>query len=171
MKTGGDMKKITKVTLGVFLLSFLFSGVSFALSSDNTQGPEQGDGVNPIGGEIPFPFQAMNQKVELADGEKYTLIGRVVFELGEPYFNVDLELHPWLANQKRKDRPIYPLIASTVNWDSFEGQLVQIFVEAKGSVLLGLEKEHYEIFLKSIQEPVPYKKEEVSEGERMGGGR
>jgi hypothetical protein len=99
------------------------------------------------GGEIPFPFGVVNQRLELADGELYALIGTVVFEGGTPFLEVDLDKHPWLANDRRLNDSRYPLECVGVNWRDFEGMKVRLFVEAHGKVLMEAGAAKYEISL------------------------
>ncbi len=115
----------------------LVSVLEWALEStpawaEPSPGPSGGGGS----GEIPIPFQSSNQKVELASGELYILIGRISFYNGAPYLEVDLEQHPWLANKERKGAPFYPLEASADYWRRFEGQQLKTFMEAHGAVRL-----------------------------------
>jgi len=83
------------------------------------------DGPMGGGGELPSPFDTANWKVELADGEAYQLMGRIVLMqtpgYGEvnrltPFFRVDLNEHPWLATEKRLSDPYYPLIGPVEEW-------------------------------------------------------
>ena len=107
------------------------------------------------GGEIPSPFNTMNQKAELSDGDLYFLVGRIVF--GPPvtgsarkqaYLEVDLNQHPWLANQKRKQFPFYPLEGSTKFWERLEGQVVRMACEAHAKIVtVEKGKSDYVIFL------------------------
>lgn len=83
------------------------------------------DGALGGGGELPSPFDTAKWKVELADGESYQLMGRIVLMpspgYGEddrltPFFRVDLNEHPWLATEKRLNEPYYPLIGPIEDW-------------------------------------------------------
>lgn len=89
------------------------------------------------GGGFPGPFDGANLKVELSDGDLYALQGTVVFlpESGSPaapYFQVDLKMHPWLANSHRKNSPYYPLLGAASFWQKFENQVVQLSTQAQG---------------------------------------
>lgn len=80
------------------------------------------------GGELPNPFDTANRRVELADGEPYLLVGRVVMRDGAmfgddpgmaPYFRIDLTEQPWLATEKRVGQPYYPLEGSVDDWNRY----------------------------------------------------
>lgn len=82
------------------------------------------------GGELPSPFDTANHRVELADGEAYLLVGRVVMMQNPgfstdnrmfPYFRVDLNEHPWLATEKRISQPYYPLEGAVEDWKKYVG--------------------------------------------------
>ncbi len=98
---------------------------------------------NGMGGEIPTPFDNVNLKVELADGESYSLLGRILIlrfpsEGGEerPYFEVDLEDHPWLATSARKAMPLYPLLGSVDSYRQFDKKRVRFNGTAQSKVRL-----------------------------------
>jgi hypothetical protein len=119
------MKKIREMNLGWMALVGTFFISPSSLGSTAT------------GGEVPIPFEDSNQRVELADGEIYTLIGRVRFQLDTPYLEVDLGQHPWLANSKRKLSPVYPIDVSPslpVDWKVLEGKLVKSYMRARGFI-------------------------------------
>lgn len=108
-------------------------------------------------GEVPTPLITYNQKVELADGEPYTLLGKIHIVRGQAYFEVDLEEHPWLANTKRKASPFYPLLGTAAYWSKFEGQNVKVVAEAQGQVEAPTQtepKHHYVISLQPLADPV-----------------
>jgi hypothetical protein len=103
------------------------------------------------GGEIPVPFGGVNQRVELADGEEYFLVGTIVNiqaqdGVFQPYLKVDLDQHPWLANAHRVAFPYYPIASSdatlqgsgsrspALDWRSLDGQPVQMWVRAHGQI-------------------------------------
>ena len=80
------------------------------------------------GGELPSPFDTANRRVELAEGEAYLLVGRVVMMEGAafgddsgvvPYFRVDLTDQPWLATEKRVSQPYYRLEGSVEDWNRY----------------------------------------------------
>jgi hypothetical protein len=117
-------------------------------------------------GTVPFPFEALNRHVELADGEVYLLQGVVHKAEGEFYFNVDLDLHPWLANQNRRQSPFYPIRvpsyvanASRTKWnlEQFREQTVRVLVRAHGMVRLssnGGQYATYQIALDALEKPL-----------------
>jgi hypothetical protein len=113
------------------------------------------------GGGIPVPYSALNQKVELADREYYTLVGRVIFVENVPFLQVDLAKHPWLANARRNERPLYQLVADSADWVSYEGEWLQVFVQAQGRIVkneLGVFV--HDLVLKSVAKPVRYRHDE-----------
>lgn len=97
-------------------------------------------------GEIPTPLGLVNQTVELAAGEVYTLEGRVTSSDGYPFLQIDLHIHPWLANAARVSFPFYALDGGPNFWRSFIGKRVKIMAKAQwmlvelgdGSYSLGL---------------------------------
>lgn len=110
------------------------------------------------GGTIPVPFEALNRKVELADGETYFLVGSVVFDGLQPFLAVDLSAHQWLANRRRARNPAYPLEPSSlVNWFDYEGRSVRLRVKATGRIVsLDSGEFDYEISLQGLAKPEPY---------------
>lgn len=84
------------------------------------------------GGEIPHPFERVNQKVELADGEKYLLFGKVEFINGRPFLHVNLDLLPWLATHNRMTFPYYALSGSADYWHQFIATDMRITAIAHG---------------------------------------
>ena len=99
------------------------------------------DVTGGTGSEIPTPFD-LNRRVELADGEEYLLVGKIVFKTiatvdgirVRPYFAVDLNQHPWLASAKRKEMPFYPLSAPYARWKTFDGVRVKMSSIARGRI-------------------------------------
>ncbi|MCM2278232.1 MAG: hypothetical protein NDJ89_09170 [Oligoflexia bacterium] len=91
-------------------------------------------------GEVPTPLEIYNQKVELADGERYILIGNVVLaeegrDRWKAYFEIDFAEHPWLATEKRKKSPFYPLEGPISYWKQFRGLRIKMPCEARGIIL------------------------------------
>lgn len=94
------------------------------------------------GHDVPTPFEVVNSKFELADGEIYQLTGNIVFEkdvLGDtiyrkPYLAVDLSYTPWLRNKGRARFPYYPLDESYA-WRELEGKKVILLVRAHGKIV------------------------------------
>lgn len=150
--------------LGVFLAGALLLLAGFTVRADEIRGSAGGGG-----GEIPTPFEAYNQKVELADGEAYVLVGRVVIDNIAPdgstsermraFFEIDLNEHPWLGNTKRKMRPFYPLEGAVSTWRRYNGMRVKLPCIAVGGVVYtpGQQAE-YVIWLRKVaSQPIePY---------------
>ncbi|MEO5970092.1 MAG: hypothetical protein ABIQ95_09205 [Bdellovibrionia bacterium] len=128
------------------------------------------------GHDVPTPFQLTQTKFELADGELYSLVGTIVFapppvalvyqsELQRPsytqfygtnpkklhpYFSIDLENHPWIANAKRVDSPLYYIEGTSNNWKKWEGTSVNLLCRANGRILLTSNGPEYAIQLEPI---------------------
>jgi hypothetical protein len=96
------------------------------------------------GGDVPIPFSA-NRKVELADGETYVLLGNIQYapslitkSKNAPYLHIDLEVHPWLASEGRKDFPFYPLILTgDQKLKLSAGTRIKVTAKARAFVLSG----------------------------------
>ena len=114
--------------LSVFSGSYVFAGpFPSEYACIEPEGP---------GGEVPDPHLSSNSKVELADGEVYTLFGTVFFgHDGNPYMEVDLKKHPWLANARRKANPIYPLEGQHGFWMQFNGSKIRFTCRAHGVIV------------------------------------
>jgi hypothetical protein len=94
----------------------------------------------PGGGGMPTPFGDSNIRVELADGELYTLDGRVVLvqtQLGAiaAYFEVDLNKQDWLANQTRRQEPYYLLQGKLSFWRQLNQQNIELTATAQVRIL------------------------------------
>lgn len=87
------------------------------------------------GNDMPAPFLAINQKVELADGERYVLAGRILEKDGFFYFRPDFGRHSWLSNGRRMQWPYYPFELSVSVPSSFVGKLVRFSGRAVGRVI------------------------------------
>ncbi|HLE00604.1 MAG TPA: hypothetical protein VJB59_10110 [Bdellovibrionota bacterium] len=92
------------------------------------------------GGEVPVPF-GLNERAELADGESYLLVGKVIVYSRKAgpnqvrvYFEVDLRQHPWLANAKRRLNPLYPLEGSASDWKDYDGHTVKLACRAHSRI-------------------------------------
>ncbi len=112
--------------------------------------------VGPRGGpgDVPTPFIS-NEKVELADGENYTLIGKFIVRDGNLWFQVDLDAHPWLANQKRKEFPFYRVIGTRVDLEPVvvRADRVQAVVKAEGSIIERDLRPSFRIGLEVLESP------------------
>ncbi|MCC7441908.1 MAG: hypothetical protein IT285_09755 [Bdellovibrionales bacterium] len=144
-----------RIAVGVGLAVFAAGAQAWALS---------GEGV--LGGEVPTPYADANRKVELADGEVYALVGRVVFPGNEPYLHVDLATHSWLENRRRLANPLYPLLSDGFDWRRYEGLWVVAQVKAVGRLVEDQKGDPlYELFLMPIVAPAAY------EGDGTGDSR
>jgi hypothetical protein len=147
---GGEFQMMRSVA-GFAWSAILVTVFSAAMASADVD-PEP---VRGGGGEIPTPFSS-NQKVELADGEIYSLVGTVKLYGGEAYFEIDFAQHPWLASAKRQSSPYYALSNPIDYWRKFEGAKLRLSVEAQGEIVLGQEAgPRYSIRLQLLAEPVP----------------
>jgi hypothetical protein len=96
------------------------------------------------GGEAPFPFEQANRTAELADSSPYELYGQVVFgpslvqgiRSEQAFLKVDLEKQPWLANQQRLARPLYPLQGPRKHWAPYKGKRIKFKCYAEGFLLV-----------------------------------
>jgi hypothetical protein len=113
------------------IMAALLSGSAYAANEANEKDKRKG-----CCGDVPVPFSS-NQKVELANGEYYTLVGRVIFFQNHPFLNVDLDVHPWLANSKavQSGEKIYPLQGSPAYWKTYESLRVKINVQAAADLV------------------------------------
>ncbi len=102
--------------------------------------------------EIPTPFNEMNRKVELATNEYYVLNGWIRFVRDNVYLQIDLEDHPWLANQKRMNFPYYAIINFPANRKDLKDTRVTVRVQAKGVIgaVEGQERIDYMIQLRLL---------------------
>jgi hypothetical protein len=112
------------------------------------------------GHDVPTPFSMVNQRFELADGEVYHLIGRVVFlpspawEHNDlvPYFQVDLNETPEIGNLLRSKVPYYRLEGSAVQWKKFEcDESLGFYFKAHGRVIRGKSSLEYSITLEPLK--------------------
>ncbi len=110
------------------------------------------------GGDVGTPFSGANQKVELADGEHYNLIGTIRIWRDTPHFEVDLTQHPWLASARRSQMPFYPLQGAATYWRRFENMRVKLVVEANGMIVMSGNRGDYVIALYPLLDPVVLKK-------------
>ena len=154
-------RKQGKVGVGAVCFTVLMAmGVPQISEAWTDAAPLAGDEERPVpcggAGDVPTPFLNTNQKVELSEGELYTLIGKVRFSRGGVFFEVDLVEHPWLASAKRRLNPFYSLDGSPSFWRKFEGRKVRIVVEAKGSVRLNASngEGEYSLSLQPVADPV-----------------
>jgi hypothetical protein len=102
--------------------------------------PGHGGGGGHGGGEVPNPLLTLNQHVELAPGEFYSLYGTIVAGSDNPnataasavpMFAVDLQQHPWLANVQRVRAPYYYLTGGWPFWSRYIQKRVIITAQAR----------------------------------------
>jgi hypothetical protein len=127
-------------------------------SGDNGVPPPTGfDGCfTSCGGEIPWPFQVSNQAVELSDGERYLLMGRVEIINDRPFFVVDLVKHPWLNTAKRRDNPRYVLEGAVEYWKAYAGKRIRLVSMAEWQTVQDVSNLHgyrVEVTLQSLADP------------------
>lgn len=114
------------------------------------------------GVDVPTPFESTNRKVELSDGEDYTLEGYVVnfdpgwdsLNLVRAFLRVDFDRHPWLASAKRKGQPYYALEGSPSFWKDLELHSVQIRARAVGRIVQTRRGPEYVISLRPMGDVV-----------------
>ena len=149
-----------KMKVMISAISFLF----IATLANSTIGPaiagelQQQNPPRP-GGEVPFPFSD-NAKVELADGESYTLVGEVVGSKYAPGLKIDFEEHPWLTSAVRQSNPVYPIIRNGIVWGPWLGKRIIINAQALGQVrevpvraIAGTNEYRYTVVLKPESDP------------------
>jgi len=107
------------------------------------------------GGEVPWPFQVSNQAVELSEGERYLLLGKVVIQNNRAYFEVDLIKHAWLSTAKRRQNPRYALEGDTKYWAAYEGKRIRLVSTAQWVVVQDTASHEFrvEVTLSSLTDP------------------
>lgn len=133
--------------LGIRVLLAMVLGIPSGVLAD--VGPRGGPG------DVPTPF-ITDHKLELAEGETYDLVGRFVVREGNLWFNVDLEMQPWLANQKRKEFPYYRVSGTRVDLEPLvvRAEKVRTKVKADGLILERGDGPTYRIGLEVLEQPV-----------------
>jgi hypothetical protein len=141
--------------LSLFLLLFQFSAPAFAMDIQSNGG----------GHDVPTPFEDANRHFELANGEIYSLVGKIIFlpdltgvsEKDRPYFQVDLKTQPCLAHPERQASPFYLLEGPDTKWRNVNLTTLRLFAKAHGRVIptpsgatyqISLESDFYELILK-----------------------
>ena len=84
--------------------------------------------------DVPFPFQDLNTRVELRDGELYKLIGTVDKLDNQYVLKVDPVVHPWLTNRLAPVGRTYLITSSSVSLKKYIGQRVQLIAQANGRI-------------------------------------
>ena len=160
MKVGRILRSLAVLATATLLLSVTLNSATatvFTPGGDmDNSGPDQpnkrtkgGDG-----GGGTTPFTSTNQFAELADGENYSLTGKIVSWKGNFYLEVDLKEHSWLATAKRCSFPYYPLdVTASSYWKQFENLRVKLVAEAKGVVSHERMRHVYTIMLSPLVAP------------------
>lgn len=111
-------------------------------------------------GELPSPFEGVNDKVELADGEYYYLLGTVHWASSSEaaIFEVDSNAHPWITQKHKKANPRYALAGNPQVWKPFANHKVRLLILAHGRILSDFSKgslirQNYSICLHSLKAP------------------
>jgi hypothetical protein len=127
-------QSFSKKTGVLIIMVLALVSLSTAFAQDN--GPIQSCPTSD-GGGMPTPFSDLNQKVELADGENYVLIGTIRNSLGTWFLEIDLTQHKWLATQQRAKNPFYPITLKSdfLSLGQHDGKKFQIFVTAHGVII------------------------------------
>ncbi|OFZ81628.1 MAG: hypothetical protein A2583_10015 [Bdellovibrionales bacterium RIFOXYD1_FULL_53_11] len=109
------------------------------------------------GGDVPTPLGMINQRVELADGERYSLIGWIRVDGNQLFFEADLDQQPWLARKKSPEGTYYPLFTKDrIKLKNYADLRVRLIAEANGFVKKISRKEMqftYQIWLYPLLEP------------------
>ncbi len=149
MNGGGMFKKSKIQLLRVFVLGILVALVGSVVGSTSSLAEVGQCGLQPIGFQLGAPHGGgggevpslqVNQHVELAIGEYYSLYGTVVAGSENssgtsmnsvPMFAVDLQQHPWLASAYRVRSPYYYLPGSWATWGRYLNKRVLLTAQAQ----------------------------------------
>lgn len=102
-------------------------------------------------GYIPIPFEEVNQRVELVDGDFYALKGKMLYVGSQPFLEIDLNYQPWLGRLSTTVNPIYPITNTLVDWHPYEGHPIRMVVKAKGMIETdSAGKQVYRVWLEPI---------------------
>lgn len=133
------------------LLVGMLTGVAASVWASS---PTQGVGESQVGpggfggvGDVPTPFRTANQKVELAPGERYHLVGWIRLINGSPYLEIDFSEHSWLMSQARAQWPYYSLEVELREALPLNGVRVRVFAEAHANILRDRETRSYSYVL------------------------
>lgn len=85
------------------------------------------------GNEFPRGLDVDNT-VELAHGEKYMLTGIISIFSNKVWFNIDFDVQPWLASQKRRANPFYRIDDDMSRWRRYNGQTLTLIVTAENVI-------------------------------------
>jgi len=110
------------------------------------------------GHDVPTPFEDVNRRFELADGEIYALPGNLVSKSPltnddsstQAYFAVEMEKYSWLTNSKRAEYRYYPLLIS--NYERVRASVMSgtLLCRAHGKIVKGRNGKQYQVFLEPI---------------------
>ena len=141
------------------LICFVLLGVlPFSKTAAAVEGEDRNTTMGGGGHDVPTPFEVMNPKYELSDGEIYLLSGQIQLmpaRRGEssnirPFLWLDLAGHAALANSQRVRDPLYPISGSLQRWMEKRGNYVQLLFKAHGRVVQGTNGAEYEIYLEPL---------------------
>jgi hypothetical protein len=82
------------------------------------------------GHEVPTPFEMVNHRFELADGEDYALWGKVEW----PYFRIDLKKHPWLSSSNRYEK-YYMIDDPTFQMKKWNLSYIRLYFKARVKIV------------------------------------
>jgi hypothetical protein len=113
--------------------------------------PDSGIDSARKGGELPDPLTVYNQRLELAPGELYLLVGTIKMlpDLQGrtrkllPYLEVDFASQPWLSSALRKRAPYYGILGNPTYWKEFDGRRARLATRARVSYVVDAEDEIY----------------------------
>ncbi len=107
------------------------------------------------GGESPRGLSG-ETTVELAPGEKYILMGIVNIIDNEPYLEINLKKHRWLASAARLREPFYRIEAPAAQWKKYRGREISIVATARYTAWETRSgKLTIEVYLAPAEDPVP----------------
>ena len=132
------MTKSKTMVQGIIIAAVLSGMTAYAGEAKSKEpGKSRKDKHTTCCGDVPVPFSS-NQRVELANGEYYTLVGKIIFFQAQPFLSVDLDVHPWLAsatNTTSIGEKVYPLQGSPGYWKTYENLRVKISVQASADMV------------------------------------
>jgi hypothetical protein len=105
------------------------------------------------GGEMPR-FMPGDTKVELANGEKYSLKGTIEVRATGPFLRIDLKAQPWLATTARVKSPYYRLTSGSINWNRFRGQRVIVLGTAHYAIYSDRTRTRVDVYFEPSSDPI-----------------
>jgi hypothetical protein len=158
MKMRQERRVRLALAVGLTAAALALGAWTNTVSTRSSRAQEDGGG-----GEIPTPFDVPNQRAELADGEHYLLMGRVVpgprasTDLAQhqqqAWFQPDFDAHPWLATAKRLASPGYPIArGGWSDWSRYAQAPIRLSLRAKGRIVYDRAQgtSQYVIFLEPV---------------------